>query len=267
MFEATFIHSTIFKQLIDALKDMVTDVNIECTTSGIRAQAMDPSHASLACLKITTEAFETYRCDRNVVLGLNIANLSKILKSLEAGDVLSISYGKSENTVDFCITSKRMDKVANFEIILININPESLAIPDEQADAEVTVPSSKFGQLCKDLATFGDTVQVTASKSSINFSSEGSLGTAKITLRQAVDVDESDAGNVTIDCREEVDESYSLKFLSSFTKATPLAKNVTLNLFRGAPVCVEFKLNDGEWGQLKFYLAPKARENEEQQKG
>jgi proliferating cell nuclear antigen len=36
------------------------------------------------------EGFETYRCDNNVVLGINIANLSKVLKLADSNDSITL---------------------------------------------------------------------------------------------------------------------------------------------------------------------------------
>lgn len=41
---------------------------------------MDSSHVSLCALKMRAEGFDHYRCDKNISLGVNTPNLSKILK-------------------------------------------------------------------------------------------------------------------------------------------------------------------------------------------
>ena len=48
-------------------------------------QAMDSSHVALTALLLRAEGFSHYRCDRNVSLGLNLVNVSKVLKC--AGNV------------------------------------------------------------------------------------------------------------------------------------------------------------------------------------
>lgn len=35
-------------------------------------QAMDNSHVALVSLKLVAEQFESYRCDRNIPLGVNV---------------------------------------------------------------------------------------------------------------------------------------------------------------------------------------------------
>ena len=52
----------------------MTDTNLECATSGITLQAMDSSHVALVALSLKSDGFETYRCDRNISLGMNLVS-------------------------------------------------------------------------------------------------------------------------------------------------------------------------------------------------
>ncbi len=79
------------KKLLDAVKDLVNDVNFDCTESGISMQAMDSSHVSLIALLLRASGFEHYRCDRAINLGLSITNLSKIIKTANNDDVLTLN--------------------------------------------------------------------------------------------------------------------------------------------------------------------------------
>lgn len=54
--------------------------NLLTYTLGISLQAMDTSHVALVSLNLSMEGFEEYRCDQPVVLGINIANLCKVMK-------------------------------------------------------------------------------------------------------------------------------------------------------------------------------------------
>jgi proliferating cell nuclear antigen len=51
---------------------------------------MDTSHVALVSLNLSMEGFESYRCDQNVVLGINIANLSKVLKLSDPSDSITL---------------------------------------------------------------------------------------------------------------------------------------------------------------------------------
>ena len=64
-------------------------------------QAMDSSHVSLCSLLLKTEAFESFRCDRNVSVGLNLANMTKIVKCAGNDDAITIKTGDKSDTVSF----------------------------------------------------------------------------------------------------------------------------------------------------------------------
>ena len=60
---------------------------------------------------------------------------------------------------------------------------------------------------------------------------------------------------------EPVSLSFALRYMNSFTKATPLSDTVTISLSSELPVVVEYKV--AEMGYIRYYLAPKIEEDEE----
>ena len=54
------IQATIFKQVIDALKDILMDVNLEIDETGVKIIAMDNTHVVLIHLKLEADKFEEY---------------------------------------------------------------------------------------------------------------------------------------------------------------------------------------------------------------
>lgn len=51
---------------------------------------MDSAHVSLVSLKKNEGGFEEYRCDKDITLGLNLIDLSKILKMGKVDDKLTL---------------------------------------------------------------------------------------------------------------------------------------------------------------------------------
>ena len=47
MFEAKLNDGTVLKRIVDAIKDLVQDVNLDISETGISLQAMDSSHVAL----------------------------------------------------------------------------------------------------------------------------------------------------------------------------------------------------------------------------
>jgi len=90
MFEAKLAEGVVLKKIVEAIKDLVTDVNIDCQPTGISLQAMDSSHVALVALTLSSEGFEKFRCDKPMTLGLNIGNLSKVMKLGENDDTITL---------------------------------------------------------------------------------------------------------------------------------------------------------------------------------
>lgn len=52
------------------------------------------------------------------------------------------------------------DKIADFEMKLMDIQSEHLGIPEAEYQAIVKMPSQEFARICKDLSTIGDSGKV-----------------------------------------------------------------------------------------------------------
>jgi proliferating cell nuclear antigen len=70
MFEARFPNAILLKRILDAVKDLVDDVNWLCTEDGIELQSMDSSHVALVQFQLDESGFASYRCDRQITLGI-----------------------------------------------------------------------------------------------------------------------------------------------------------------------------------------------------
>lgn len=69
MFEARLLQGSLLKKVIEAIKELVTDANFDCTDSEFGLQAMDSSHVSLVALKLEKDGFEHFRCDKPISMG------------------------------------------------------------------------------------------------------------------------------------------------------------------------------------------------------
>jgi|SRR3990167_2736485 len=105
MFEAKIKQAVLLKRILEALKDLVTQANLDCSPTGIALQAMDQSHVSLVALLLRQEGFETYRCDRPIPLGLNLGAMAKILKCAGNDDSVTIKADDNGDTITFMFES------------------------------------------------------------------------------------------------------------------------------------------------------------------
>lgn len=254
VFEAKLEQAALWKKIVEAIKDLVADVNIECQAGGISLQALDTTHVSLVALKLKASAFDPWICDRNVTLGLNMNTLGKILKCAGNDDAVTLRSEDNSDHLTFIFETKGRDKVSEFQLKLINIEAETLAVADQEYRAVVTMPSSEFQRVCRDLSMIGDTVTIDVSKEGVRFVSQGAIGVGNILIKKNSAADKEDE-QVDISLEEPIALNFGLRYLTLFSKAASLSSRVRLGMGTELPLEVEFKIEDK--GYVKFFLAPK----------
>ena len=84
--EVKTVQAGAFRILIEALKEILTDANLEFDSSGMKVMAMDSSHTVLVHLKLNADNFEQYNITKNkVVIGINIKKAGMFKKPILKG--------------------------------------------------------------------------------------------------------------------------------------------------------------------------------------
>ncbi|KAJ9192422.1 hypothetical protein DTO164E3_8354 [Paecilomyces variotii] len=258
MLEARLEQASLLKKVVDAIKDLVQDCNFDCNDSGIALQAMDNSHVALVSMMLKAEGFSPYRCDRNIALGINLVSLTKVLRAAQNEDILTLKAEDSPDVVNLLFESAETDRISEYDIKLMDIDQDHLAIPDTDYASTVEMPSAEFQRICRDLNALSESVVIETTKEGVRFSCQGDIGNGSVTIRQHSNVEKPDQ-NVTISLSEPVALTFSLKYLVNFTKATNLSSKVKLCLSQEVPLLVEYGLGSGH---LRFFLAPKIGDEE-----
>lgn len=77
------------------------------------------------------------------------------------------------------------DRVAAYDMKLMDIDIDSLSIPDTEYDARITMPATEFARIVRDLASLGESVRIDVSKEGVRFTCDGEAANANILLRQS----------------------------------------------------------------------------------
>ena len=255
MFEARFLQAAVFKKLVEALRDLVDDANLDCGPDGISLQAMDSSHVCLISLDLSSAGFETYSLARPFSMGVKMASLSKILKCANNDDSLTLRADEDGDILSLAFEAPAGGRMSEFSLRLIEIDSESLSLPDMEFGAAVKMPSAEFLRIIKDLSSIGDTVEINIPNGEfVRFLTNGDIGMASISCARRwnpVDPDES----VEITCSVPTKLTFALRYLNSFAKGAPLTAGVRVKLRDEMPMVVEYEVYGV--GVLRFYLAPK----------
>ncbi|XP_032207242.1 proliferating cell nuclear antigen isoform X2 [Lontra canadensis] len=129
MFEARLVQGSILKKVLEALKDLINEACWDISSSGVNLQSMDSSHVSLVQLTLRSEGFDTYRCDRNLAMGVNLTSMSKILKCAGNEDIITLRAEDNADTLALVFEAPNQEKVSDYEMKLMDLDVEQLGIP------------------------------------------------------------------------------------------------------------------------------------------
>ena len=255
----TFPSAIFFKKMFEAIKDLVSEINIEFDSAGkMSVQGIDSSHVSLVSLILTKESFIHYECPVSQIYGVSIPTLLAILKMADKNSQLTLDASNKDIMNVIMHSSERK---VEFQMNLIEIDHEVLQIPDIPAISQIDMDSSEFYGICHDFIPFSDTLKIRTRKTNTNnvtkmegiFECAGDKGKGKILIENA--------GKSTINSTvDDFSADFSLKHLSIFTKAQNLSPKVTLRLNENAPIDIRY-IFENSIGCLTFYLAPKIPDN------
>ncbi|KAL0208080.1 hypothetical protein P9112_010667 [Eukaryota sp. TZLM1-RC] len=261
MFEATLSKVSTLKKIVDAIKDLVKEANLELTLQGLSIQAMDGSHVALVSLVLKKEGFVEFTNHRNMTLGINLKNLDTILKCAGKDDEVQLKAQDKADNLEIIFRNETAGQESSFNMKLLDLDLETLGIPDQEYDAVIRLSSTEFQRVCRDIGQLGDTITISTEDESVSFSAAGDIGSGKLTIH-ANSLAEKEEDRVEIEKTHDVSLAFGVRYLRDFTKATSLSPRVALKLTNGSPLVVEYHF--GALGKISFFVAPKIADEDEE---
>ena len=254
--EISTVQACAVRVLIEALKEILIDANIEFSSEGIRIMKMDTSSTVLVHLKLQAENFEHYYCAQPLVLGVNMFNLFKLIRTIGNDDTLTLTYDDSSlGILGIKIENGTKNQVTNYKLNLMEIDIEKFNIPPEEFESEITMPSADFQKLIKDIGGLSDIIEIKSVGTKLIFSCDGDFAS------QETEIGETEHGIVfTKNTDNIVQGKFSSKHLISFTKCTNLCNTIQMYIKNDYPIIIQYSC--ASLGVCKLALAPKYNNNE-----
>jgi proliferating cell nuclear antigen len=241
-----------FKTLIEALKEILTDTNIEFTENAMKIITMDPTQTILVHLKLENN-FEYYYCKHKMFIGVNMLNFFKLIRALTNNDALTLFIEADNiNLLGIRIENGEKNSVTTYYLNLIEVNETTYQIPPAQFESIITMPSGDFNKICRDMINLSDVIEIKSVGTQIIFSCKGEFCSQETIIGETKEglnfLKSSENDNV-------IQGYYNLKHLALFTKCTNLCKSIEIYIKNNFPIVIKFSV--GSVGTLKLCLAPK----------
>ncbi len=253
LFEIKTVQSSAFRTLVEALKEILIEANLQFDPSGIKVVAVDETRTNLVYLRLQADRFEHFYCSANFVLGVNMMYLFKLIKTLENNDHLTLYLPeKNPNKLGIMMQNAEKQTTKNYFLKLFDTNVDDIQIPSMNFTSIIHMPSGDFQKICRDMNSLGEKVEITSSAGDLIFKCLGDYAEQETIIRESTGsmrVQKQGGGGAS----EIVQGIYQLKHLFLFTKCTNLCPSIEIYLKNDAPLILRYTV--ANLGEVKLVLA------------
>ena len=255
LLEVKTVQSSAFRILVEALKEILTDSNIEFDNNGLKIVAMDASHTVLVHLRLDAKNFEHYHCKQKTVVGINMMNFFKLIKTMNNSDTLTL-FLEEENPNSLGIRIENGDKntITKYKLNLMDLNEENIQIPPATFTSVITMPSNDFQKICRDMSNLAESIEIKSVDNQLLFNCKGDFAS------QETIMGETNSGMCFLkktNSNDIVQGIFALKHLVLFTKCTNLCNSIEMYLKNDYPLIIKYTV--ASLGEIKLCLAPQCK--------
>lgn len=252
-FEIKFDNSKIIKQIIETLSSILDEIEIKVTPEALTIEAMDPSRICLLQLQLEKSALDTYTCKGENKIGINAADLDKVLKRCANNETVELSFIESEQKIRVVMEKEGANRKRTFTLSLLELECEEVPMDNLRKidyDSQWSCDPSLLGEAIKDGEIYSEILNILSNEEGLTFSSLGTIGEMEYTL------DSEDL--IDFQAKEDNKGSYSIQFLKGILKLGAITEKLTIFLKTDHPFKMLFSFLEG--GTLEYYLAPRVEE-------
>jgi|UniRef100_A0A6C0LKB8 proliferating cell nuclear antigen len=253
--EIKTIQASTIKSVIDAMKEILMDVNLEFDENGMKIVALDNTHIVLIHLKLHADKFESYYCMKKIYVGINMLKFHMLIKTIQNGDILSLFIHKNDpNILGITIENNEKNVKTTYKLSMLDIDVVSVDIPPADFNTIITMPSAYLQKIIRDMHNLAEYIEIKNIGNKLILSCQGEFCCQETILA-------TETQNIQIknnDNQEIIQGVFSLKYLSIFTKCTNLCSTVEIYLKNSYPIILQYGI--ASMGSVKLCLAQKSED-------
>jgi len=246
------------RNMITAIKDILTDATITYTKNGLKIINFDKTHTILVNVILHAHKFEHYLCNPDkIIVCANTMHLFKVISTMSNDDTLSM-YIDNDDYHDGIVSHLGLQydngdikQCYSQKLRLIEPDTEELMVPDVEYSTVINLPTADFQKIIRDMNGISDRIEIKSVGNDLIFSCEGNFASSRI-FRSESDgymefIQKPDASVI-------IQGEFSLKSLAHFIKCTPLCSHLEMYLGNDLPLIVKYDV--ASLGEIKLCLAP-----------
>ena len=255
--EIKTIQASTIKSVIDAMKEILMDVNLEFDENGMKIVALDNTHIVLIHLKLHAEKFESYYCMKKLYVGINMLKFHMLIKTIQNGDILSLFIHKDDPTIlGITIENNEKNVKTTYKLSMLDIDVINVDIPPADFNTIITMPSTYLQKIIRDMHNLAEYIEIKNIGEKLILSCQGEFCCQETVL--ATETQNIQIKNNENNSQEIIQGVFSLKYLSIFTKCTNLCSTVEIYLKNSYPIILQYSI--ASMGSVKLCLAQKSED-------
>lgn len=266
--EISTLKSIIIKSLFEVIKPYIKETNILINNEGLKISTMDTSKVSLTYIKLKSEKFEKYYCEKPIIIGIDTCILFKVIKYCNRRETITFYITESEpDKLGIELSDPFMGKVKDYKIPLLALDDKIANIQSMEFDYIINIPSLQLQQIIKDIHLLeGKIVEIKSIGKQIIFNCTDGIAEFKTSISEVDEKINKDQkallqqNGEDIKCvkfqksnEKIVQGRFKLNYLMNFIKASHLCENMNILLTNDKPLVLEYFIAD--LGILRCLLA------------
>ncbi len=232
-----------FTYILKSVAELVEEISFKVENEGLKLKALDPGRIAMLSVELPPEAFQEFRVEEPLSVGLSVGNLVKVLKHLRKSD--RVTFAANEEFVEIIVegTSVRRYKFRNIEVLSEEVPELSV-----EYDVEGSVLVSPLRTAITELANLADTVGVTVREDAIVMYDYD-------TKRTQYRFSSTTGTLISLNVKKECDVAFDSEYLSKIVDILRLGSVADIKFGSEAPLNIEITMSAG--GRAQYLLAAK----------
>lgn len=274
MLEVVTCQTSSFRILMEALKEILKDVNIKFIVpdpnaekpnlGGMSIVAMNVSQSVLIKLKLPAKCFDSYYCKpksgNQLLVGVNMNSLFKLIKTMTNDDNLTLFIENDDiNNLGIRLENGEKKYVTTYKLKLLELDNYDMTIPESTFPFMISIPSERFHKIIRDASSIAECIDIKfvdtkEHSNTLIFSCRGEFASLETIL-----TDKTEGFYVNKTSNEENNEiivqgEYELKNLTLFSKCGNLCSNIELYMRNNYPLFIKYQV--ANLGSVFLVLTP-----------
>jgi proliferating cell nuclear antigen len=241
--------ANVIKCLVDALKDILLEAVFEFDVDGVRVACMDNTQVALVHLKLEGARFDQYHCPEPVSVCVNMGHLHKTIKAVNAKNTVTLFVDNLDPaSLGIRVENEERRSLTTTKLAMLHTKTAVHDIPAKEFDSAITLPTTDFQKIIRDMSNIAKTVEITSTSNSLSFRCKGDFCTQETVLKGFEDAPNGESDDHI------VQGIFNLTFLTLFCKCTNLCDTLKLIVMNDFPIILQYDVSS--LGVIKLCLSP-----------